>query len=214
MLDGPRPGFAVEHHGELFYCWRDAIDHGLIVPPFHVTHVDAHADLGLGDSGYVYLLTELVRAPLRERRDPKVGLRGLGDGNYLAFAIANQWISGVEFVIGGRHEDLDDDIHYPWRPSDLLVYLFENFDLDTRTIRLPALDAANLQQNLLTTDQLRPLDLEPPVPFNWDLIQQFQTREPFDLVCLARSPGFTPETADLLYDAIRARFIEERSAST
>jgi hypothetical protein len=90
LVTGPLPGFAVKNHGELFFRWRDAIDEGLLVPPFHVTHVDAHADLGGGDAGYVYLLTELLLKPVEERRSPRVGDDGLGDGNYLAFAIANR----------------------------------------------------------------------------------------------------------------------------
>jgi hypothetical protein len=52
------PGFVTENHGELFPRWRSAIAEQLLVPPFHVTHVDAHADLGLGDAGYRYLLTD------------------------------------------------------------------------------------------------------------------------------------------------------------
>lgn len=209
LLDGPRPGFAVEHHGELFFRWRDAIDSGLLVPPFHVTHVDAHADLGSGDSGYMYLLTELLQEPLQERRDPEVGTGRLGDGNYLAFAIANQWIAGLDYVIGGRPGNLEDEVDYPWRPSDLLAYLFEAFDPDTRTIRLALLDRKNLCESLLTVDQLLPLALEPPVPFSWELIHQLRAPAPFDFVCVARSPGFTPATADVLYDEIRARFIDE-----
>jgi hypothetical protein len=211
LLDGPCPGFAIEHHGELFFRWRDTIDNGLLAPPFHVTHVDAHADLGLGDASYMHLLTELVHAPVDERHNPKLGSSGLGDGNYLAFAIANRWISDLHYVVGGRHDDLDENTQDPWRPGDLLVYLFEDFDPDTRTIRLPALDADNLRENLLSTDQLRPLALEPPVRFSWEAIHRFQAPEPFDLVCLARSPGFTPETADALYAEIRARFIEKRA---
>jgi hypothetical protein len=67
------PGWVVEHHGQLFPLWRDAIDAGVLTPPFQVTHVDAHADLGLGDSSYVYLMTDvLFRAP-GERRFPRVG---------------------------------------------------------------------------------------------------------------------------------------------
>jgi hypothetical protein len=211
LLDGPRPGFAVEHHGELFFRWRDAIDASVLVPPFHVTHIDAHADLGLGDAGYVHLLTELLAAPVDQRRDPRVGDAGLGDGNYLAFAIANQWISALDYVIGGRHGDLNDDTTHTGRPGDLLVYLFENFDLNSRTMRLPLLEPQNLRENLLSTDQLRPLALEPPVAFGWEVIQQYHATAPFDLVCVARSPGFTPDTADVLYDAIRETFIDEQA---
>lgn len=83
---------------------------------------------------------------------------------------------------------------------------------DTRTIRLPLLDPQNLRENLLSTDQLRPLALEPPVPFSREVIQHFQAPAPFNFVCLARSPGFTPKTADVLYDAIRNRFIDEGAA--
>jgi hypothetical protein len=205
------PGFAVEHHGDLFFQWRDAIERGLLVPPFHVTHVDAHADLGLGDSGYIYLLTELLREPVEGRRNVRVGEDALGDGNYLAFAIANRWIAELTFAIGGGWEDLDDEADYPWTPSDLLIYLLDNFDRWSRTIRLPLLDAQNLQDNLAYTDRLKPLALEPPVPFTWEVCQRFQAAAPYDVICLARSPAFTPASADLIYDEIRTRFIDERA---
>src|SRR5579875_2152894 len=203
LLESRRPGCAVEHHGELFFRWRDAIDAGVLVPPFHVTHVDAHADLGLGDCGYVHLLTELLALPADRRHDPRVGDDGLGDGNYLAFAVANRWISELEYVVGGRDVVLDDGPAGAAHPGDLLVYLFENFDLDSRTLRLPLLEPENLRDNLLNVDQLHPLDLEPPVPFSWETIGSYRAAAPFDFVCLARSPGFTPATADVLYDVIR-----------
>lgn len=205
-LSGPLPGFAVEHHGDLFFRWRDAIEEGLLDPGFHVTHVDAHADLGTGDFGFDYLLTELLRERPQNRHSPKTGDDGLGDGNYLAFTIANRWINDLTYVIGGRYEDFMD---YPWQPGDLLPHVFENFDLETRTIRLPTLEPRNLRENLGSTDRLRPLALEPPVPFDWLLWHEYQATEPFDLICLSRSPSFTPAAADAVYDEIRSRFIDE-----
>jgi hypothetical protein len=187
-LDGPLPGFTVEHHGDLFFRWRNAIEEGLLEPGFHVTHVDAHADLGSGDLGCDYLLTEFLREPPHKRHSPKTGDDGLGDGNYLAFAIANGWIDELTYVIGGRYEDYMD---YPWQPGDLLPHLFDDFDLETRTIRLST--------------------LEPPVPFDWLLWHEYEATEPFDLICLARSPSFTPAAADVLYDEIRSRFIDENA---
>jgi hypothetical protein len=204
LLTAPLPGFAVEHHGELFACWRDAIDNGVLVPPFHVTHVDAHADLGGGDAGYVYLLTELLLKPVGARHFPKVGDDGLGDGNYLAFAIANRWISDLAYVIGGRREYFEDEPDYPWKPTDLIAHLFEGSDPWTKTIRLPALDAKDLHD---MPERRRPLSLEPPVPYSWQVWQRFQAAEPFDVICLARSPAFTPAPADHIYDEIRTRFI-------
>jgi hypothetical protein len=38
-LTGRLPGLVVEHHGELFARWRDAIDAAILHAPFHVTHV-------------------------------------------------------------------------------------------------------------------------------------------------------------------------------
>jgi hypothetical protein len=203
------PGFAVEHHGELFYRWRDAIDGGLLQAPFHVTHIDAHADLGLGDCGYVYLLTELLALPLDARRDPRRGEDALGDGNYLAFAIANRWIADLAYVIGGRSEFDEQAMDYEWQPGDLLPYLFRNSDLGTRTFELPTLERRNLLDNLLNTERLRPSALEPQVPYSWMVCNEFRATEPFDLVCIARSPAYTPASADAIYNEIRGRYIEE-----
>lgn len=207
-LSGPLPGFAVEHHSDLFFRWRDAIDRGLLAAPFHVTHVDAHADLGTGDCGFDYLLTELLREPPQNRHSPRTGDEGLGDGNYLAFAIANRWIDNVTYVIGGRYVDFMD---YPWLPGDLLPPLFENFDLSSRTIRLPTLERRDLREHMAVTDRLSPLALEPPVPFDWLLWHEYEATEPFDLICLARSPSYTPAPADAVYDEIRRRFIDENA---
>ena len=81
---------------------------GILQPPFHVTHVDAHADLGLGDSGYVYLMTSLLFAPPESRLHPAppTGKTGLTEGNFLLFAIACRWINDLEYVYGeGGGED-------------------------------------------------------------------------------------------------------------
>jgi hypothetical protein len=67
------PGFVVEHHGELFARWRDAIEAEILRAPFHVTHVDAHADLGLGDTGFIHLMSEMLFREPQERRDPGTG---------------------------------------------------------------------------------------------------------------------------------------------
>lgn len=209
LLAGPLPGFAVEHHGDLFYRWRGAVDKGLLVPPFHVTHVDAHADLSMGDSGYVYLLTELLAQPVQARRDPKVADDGLGDGNFLAFAIANRWISELTYVLGGSEFEEEIESDYPWQPGDLLPHLFENFDPFSRTIRLPVLDARNLRDSWHTTEPLKPLSFEPPVSFTWMRYQRFQAQAPYDVICLARSPSFTPKSSDTIYAEIRRRFIDE-----
>lgn len=187
------PGIVVEHHGERFARWRDAIETGVLSAPFSVTHVDAHADLGLGDAGYVDLLTRVVHLPVRERRDPGPAL---GDGNFLAFAAACRWLSDLTYVY--NHEGGGDDV---------MSYVMDNFDSHAAHVRLPALTKAQLEQ--LPFDKPQPVGLEPPIPFTQVAGPQFSAPKEFDVVCLCRSPAFTPPAADAVFDAIRDVFIDE-----
>jgi hypothetical protein len=198
-LAGKLPGFVVEHHGALFDLWRDAIQSGVIRPPLAVTHVDAHADLGLGDAGYIYLLTTLVNLPLEERANPQRGDEGLGDGNYLAFAIANRWLDDLTYVF-----NTDDD-----RPGDLMIPVLENFDRDSHHIQLEPRTREEIDQGL--RDTLPPLEElhEPRVPLTFVPWKEFRAPASFDVVCLARSPAYTPPAADSIFDEIRERFIDE-----
>lgn len=199
-LTSPLPGVVVEHHGELFLRWRDAIDARTLRAPFHVTHVDAHADLGLGDAGYVHLLTELMwRAP-EGRRDPGAALN---DGNYLAFAVGCRWLSGLDYVYNRDNPDGRN-------PGDIMPYIMEGFSSDANHIQLAALTREQIQE-LQGLGRPEPARLEPRVPLQAMGWPQFNAAEPFDLICLARSPECTPATCDALFDAIRDRFIDERA---
>ena len=198
-LRGPLPGFAVENHGELFVRWREAINVGQLEVPFRVTHIDAHADLGLGASGYVYLMTSLLFEEPENRRHPRTGEGALGDGNYLAFAIACRWLSELVYVFndGGGGEDA-------------LLYVLEGFDPQARNIQLAAVRSRQeLSENLLTPRNLKIEHFEPSVPFTTIGWRDFNADQPFDFVCLARSPEFTPPEADEIFEEIRRRFIIE-----
>jgi hypothetical protein len=175
-LDAPLPGFVVENHGELFRAWRRAIDAGLISVPFEITHADAHADLGLGDSGYMYLMTDLLHRDPAERLDPAEGAGGLGDGNYLSFAIACRWLSGLTYVHndeGGR---------------DLMTYHLEDFDPHASRIQLKAMERSEIERLLgllaRREDQIKVDRLEPAVPFRHGSWRDFHADRPFDLICL------------------------------
>lgn len=208
-LTEKRPGFVVEHHAELFTCWREAIAADRLEPPFSVTHVDGHADLGLGDSGYIYLMTELLFLPLDERQFPKTGPGGLDDGNWLAFAIACQWMAELVYVLntGGP-------------PGDLFPYYLEGYvsgaDRElgfagrAESIELAAMTKAELERlNAVGDKPLQVEHFEPKVPFSWVPATDFEATESYDVVCLARSPAFTPPESDELFDEIRKRFIDE-----
>ena len=50
-------GYIVEQHHELFFLWKQMIEKGQLNAPFSVFHIDAHADLGLGDCSWTYILS-------------------------------------------------------------------------------------------------------------------------------------------------------------
>jgi hypothetical protein len=55
---------------------------------------------------------------------------------------------------------------------------------------------------------------EPLVPVRQISCRTFQNTKPFDLAFLARSPAFTPATADPILDAIASEFIDEAAFAT
>ncbi|MEH0353505.1 MULTISPECIES: UPF0489 family protein [Rhodococcus] len=191
------PGFVTENHGELFPLWRDGVEKGLLKPPFHVTHVDAHADLGLGDSGYMYLMTSLLFEPPEERWYPKVGSAALNDGNFLLFATACRWIHDLTYV------------HGEGGGSDELFFAMKDFDTNSDHVQLAAATEQNIREAINNPDKRLSFSrLEPPVPYASSHWQDFQSDGPYDFICLTRSPPYAPSTADSLYDAIRETFIE------
>lgn len=197
LLTEPLPGIVVERHGELFDRWRQAIDEGLLAPPFSITHVDAHADLGLGDVGYVYLLNEVLRRPVTERQHPTTGEGGLEDGNYLAFAIGCRWVRDLTYVFNKEDPGPDD--------------LMRDFDLDADAIQLACMTEKEIE-NAVSLSPRRPSVIdhrEPEVPFTHQPWPAFQASAPFDVICLARSAAFTPAASDTLFDEIRRQFIDE-----
>jgi UPF0489 domain len=195
-LTGRLPGAAVDHHGEVFGLWRSAIDAGHLVPPFRVVHLDGHADLGMGDAGWRYLLEDLVRRELADRRFPREGESHLGDGNYLAFAIANRWIAELDYVYASGGGD------------DALPYLIDGYKTSGDYIQLPSLDRA-LHERLMAGGHPELPRSEPPVPYRQVRWEAFTNGEGFDAIYLARSPEFTPPTVDAVFDAIRDAFIDQ-----
>lgn len=166
-------------------------------PPFHVTHVDAHADLGQGDAGLIYLLTELLFAPPEGRRDPPKRYGGLTDGNYLSFAVACRWLSGLVFVFSeGRLEDIPP-------------LAMEGFDARASHIELAAVTEGEMFRHAGRMQHARVEHFEPRVPFALVPRADFHVEHAFDFVFLARSPNYTSTEADAVFDQIRSQFIDE-----
>jgi hypothetical protein len=197
---GPLPGFVTQNHGEMFVQWERAIEDGRLEPPFHVTHVDAHADLGLGDSGYKYLLSSLMFLPVAERVEAlRGGSRHLTDGNFLAFAVACQWIAGVDYVYGAGGG------------SDLLSLVMEGFDPRADRIRLAAVPARDLGRVARHPAAAAASRADPPVPIRASRWEQYTADGPFDFVCVTRSPPYTPPTADPVFEALVEAFVVDRA---
>jgi hypothetical protein len=186
-------GRLVRQHHEAFFFWRELIGAGRLECPFHVVHVDSHADLGMGDSGYVYLLTEILQRPVEQRPSPEVGSDKLTEGNYLAFAVGCRWIRSIRYVA------------HPKAGDDLMPILFKDFDKQTATLHLRPLTEGQIEAYF---DRLSPRQLpaqptcEPEVPFVKTPGDRFRTSEPFDFAVLCQSPSYTPPEADGLIPTI------------
>lgn len=204
-----------EHHNELFYLWGEAIEAGRLAAPFEVVHVDAHADLGLGDASYTYLMGELVFEPIETRYEilkmRRPGSRtemldlandALTDGNWLMFVLACGWISNLIYVCNSFAETTNDHT-----PNDLMGVLMKDFDREAEYVQV-----VGTRERFWEFGRTRPKVIDhrdPPVPFTTNVWREYQAWEPFDIVCLTRSPQYTPAEADPIFDAIRERFIDE-----
>jgi hypothetical protein len=218
-LDGRRPGFVVEHHNEIFYRWGEAIEAGQMTTELEVVHVDAHADLGMGDASYAWMMGELAYAPIADRytilkrRRPQsrkemlaLSSNAVTDGNWLMFALACGWLSSLTYVNNSSVEKADGA-----RPNDLPRSVMQDFDVQADHLQVDA-----TREAVMDWRGGRPTVIEhsdPPVPFATYVWREYGAAEPFDIVCLTRSPQYTPVEADPIFDAIRERFIDEEALS-
>jgi hypothetical protein len=190
------PGKVVVKHDEVFYDWRERIEGELLLPPFEVVHVDAHADLGMGDASYAYIMTEHLGKPVHLRtHPPTTEWSGINEGNYLAFAIACRWISRLTYV---RHEKWEDD---------LLPCYMKGADEDSGFIQLKYFGQVDAHSLMLGHET--PLALEPEVPFQMIAGRHYRNKRPFDRMYLALSPSYTPEGADKLIPIIKEYMAED-----
>ena len=96
----PIPGRVfMTHDGALSY-WTELMGQGKLQAPFHVTHVDAHSDLGIGRPGPGYVLYNVLSLPPKRRLelDRFYRERKLDEANYLLFALAARIVGSLENV--------------------------------------------------------------------------------------------------------------------
>lgn len=192
--DRPAPGVAARDHDAAFGAIQRWMAESGLRAPFRLVHVDAHADLGLGDPGYAEIVEDVL---LRRPEDRATNLRHFGLGNWLAYAIANRWIGEVIFL---REPD-------PGIDGELMAFFFCNSpDYSVLQMRPMTeehyyrIDHANrLEYANLPTE-------EPAV--RWTRVSEadFTLRQPPDLVFTCLSPEYSPPKADAIFDLIQ-RFI-------
>jgi hypothetical protein len=224
------PGHEITDHVDAFFTWRRWLRSGHLLAPFNVVHVDAHADLGMGDGGWPYLLSELLALPVTQRRHPKTGCHGLNSGNFLAFAIANRWIRELTYVFPTRRapklkkgppialkvfhgDDLSQIVNLEQgkkrakrRPIDLMWMHFRDFDTEGGLIELKRYSPGDVRR-VVDPVAPTPLSIEPAVPFTYIASDRFRFSG-FTHMTLAQSPQFTPPSADALLPICRDYFFE------
>lgn len=186
------PGKVVEKHHEALLLWEDLIKKGLLDSPFEVVHIDAHADLGMGDSSYKYLMENLMHLPLNQRQS--YDKQKLNEGNYLLFAAALGMLSKLVYV---RHPEWKNDFH----PMHM-----ENFSLTSENIVMKAtkrLNACNL-----TKENIDVVNMDAPIPFIRTGYKEYNDKGDFNFMVLSISPQYTPKSSDDLIPVIE-RYIDK-----
>jgi len=192
----PTPGVAARDHDAAFGAMQQWMAGGGLRAPFRLVHVDAHADLGLGDPAYAEIVEDLL---LRRPEDRATSLRHFGLGNWLAYAIANRWVSEVIFL---REPD-------PGLDCELLACFFcTSPDWSVLQMR-PMKEEHYLKINHHNRHKYAGLPTaEPAVKWNQTGEGGFVLDRPPDLVFACLSPEYSPPKADPIFDIVR-RFIRE-----
>ena len=181
----PLPGRVFNTHDEALWLWRTQMQAGRLARPFHLTHVDAHSDLGIGRPGPAYVLECVLARPPQERVDLE-GYRvqrKLDEANYLLFALAFRWISAL------------DNVRNPYSRPDMPAQIAQPGPGG-------ATQALKLSSSL---GRLMPqFDYgEPEIPYRAWTAESFKAQAPYCLASLAISPRYAPQEADFIAGIFR-----------
>ncbi len=187
----PTAGLAAQDHDAAFEAIRRWIAQGDLIAPFRLVHVDAHADLGLGDCGYAEIVEDLLQRPPADRA---TNLRHFGLGNWLAYVIANQWVGEVVFL---REPD-------PGRDTELLdVFFCASPDWSVVQMR-PMQEEHYLKINHVNRHEFADLPTgEPEVKWTQTSEARFKLDHPPELIFVCQSPAYAPPGADLIFEHVK-----------
>lgn len=179
--DIPLPGKIFTTHDEALQWWRQLINAGKLIPPFHVTHIDAHSDLGIGKPGPGYVLYNVLAKPPANRWNLEEFYTAgqLDEANYLLFALATRCIGSLDNV---RNPKSRPDI-----PERIVL---RDTQGACRAICLPQAFPGLFEKNN---------GPEPEIPFRvYADHRDFQASAPYDFISVAISPRYAPKEADAL----------------
>lgn len=201
------PGAAVVHNDEVLTKMEEFIGRGLITAPFELIHVDAHADLGVGnhDRSFERITTDLLHRPQNDRLPHiRSGYGALGFGNWLAFTLACRLVDKLTVV---RHPAAKDDLH----PAYFSEYLAPDWQ------KRPTRRDFHVRLQPLTADEhstgawrrtgawgrklLHPIEA-PLIPATIIERAAFQLDRAPDLLFLCQSPGYSPPSADRIFRSL------------
>ena len=175
----PIPGRVFETHDGALFFWRDLIKSGRLIPPFAVTHVDAHTDLGVAQHGYPFVRHSVLCRPVEARADIDAyrESKQLNEANYLLFALAFRWVNRLENLrIPASKPDMPPELPSP----------------DGNSLRLSSAFPALFEARY---------GAEPAVFYReFADGRDFCAEVPYDFVSLAMSPRYAPASADALLD--------------
>lgn len=199
------PGKRLTHHKEVYYEVRNMVESRQI-KDVNIDHIDAHADLGLGDMCFKYLFFNLIRKSVSNRyhHDENVpDIEKMGSGNYLLFMIANRWIKSLRYI---HLEEKGDDTNWVF---------FKNLNRDSGYIKLRAYCESQTPDSWTGIDPYKfitdtnPCILDKEVPFETIQFRDYISESSYDYVFLTQSPSHTPVESDALIPTIM-QFVDQQ----
>ena len=186
----PVPGRVFETHDGALFFWQELIGSGRLTPPFEVTHIDAHSDLGIGKPGPGIVLGGALCQRMVNRCDARLyAERGqLDEANYLLYALAFRWVRRLE------------NVRNPKSKPDMPPQIVARRDVSgaATALRLvPPLPELFEGMN----------GAEPEIAYQeYGYGEEFFADGPYDFASLAISPRYAPREADALAEVIAACF--------
>ncbi len=192
------PGKLLTHHDEVFYEVRNFIESGKSTK-VAIDHVDAHADLGLGDLCYKYIFFNLLRKPVKSRyyHDKDIpNVQKMGPGNFLLFMVACRWVSEIRYI------------HLEAEADDLNYLFFKNQCTKSRVIKLKAYCKNQIPKDFNQNHDMEfikvtnPCRFEKDVPLITQHYKSYYSSIKYDFIFLTQSPTHTPIESDELIPII------------